>query len=504
MVHTRVLSFLAAMASPAIATLPGLPTFLTETSNAVFPDLKTIAVDIFNHPELALEEHRAHDLITNHFSALGDWAVTPHFHGLDTAFELVFEHRPDDFDGPLETIGFFAEYDALVIGHACGHNHIALVGMTSPLLAAKALIEYDVPGRIKVVGTPDEENGAGKAKLEQAGAFDDADVWMMAHPTATSAIQPMNARLNIFPLFTGGTHQEAVKKAYQAMVVVDELAGSLPGTASTASTILNIGAYAVNVVQSEIGFGIAGVDSATVDSTLSSILDDTFPGVSYTIAEDSDGTAIEVSGPGGHASEATKGALELTIEAFRAFSDDASVSFYLPGNTSFTELEITVDIRTRFTTNLAAIADHISYELGDLWSSLGADLAYPSLEVPPVLGQTMIDLLSSPDYGLTDWKISDFAPASTDASWVQSATVDSETHELLSMKKVVFHPNYRICGTGEGDLCAFNHEPLFREVAGSDYSYTQTEIVARALAQIAVELFSDEQFYDEVTAIVHP
>ena len=54
--------------------------------------------------------------------------------------------------------------------------------------------------------------------------------------------------LNFFPRFSGDTHQEAVRKAYEAMVIVDDLA--LPGTASSASTILNVGVYAVNVAQS--------------------------------------------------------------------------------------------------------------------------------------------------------------------------------------------------------------------------------------------------------------
>jgi hypothetical protein len=490
----------AAMAARATAQLSNLPVFLQQTSDAVFPELKAIAVDIFNHPELGLQEYHAHDLIVGHFNGQDGWVVTPSAHGLDTAFELVFEHRPEDYDGELTTVGFLAEYDALIVGHACGHNHIALNSITAATLAARALVEYNLPGRIKVVGTPDEENGAGKAKLHDAGAFDDAEVWMMAHPTASSAIQPMNARLNFFPRFSGDTHQEAVRKAYDAMVIIDDLA--LPGTASSASTILNVGVYAVNVVQSQISLGVAGVELATVESTVDSILDDTFPGVSYLAREDADGVAVNITGPGGHASESTRGALDLSIETFRALSDDSSVSFYLPDNTTFKELEITVDMRTRYTLDLPAMADTVSDAIGSLASSVTSDLKYPSLEVPRVIGQSFIDLLATSDYGLTDWDFSDFAPASSDASWIQSADVDPDTHEVLSMAKLVFHPNYRICGTGEDDICAFNHEPVFAEVAGSDFSYTQTEIIARAEAHTAIRLLSEESFYDDVTAII--
>lgn len=494
---------LAAAGLADAVNLARLPAYLTKTSAQVFPRLKDIAVEVYHDPELGRDEQHAHDLAVEYFDDAHGWDVTPHAYGLPTAWQAVFEYRPHGFDGELPTVGFMAEYDALVgVGHACGHNHIILNGLAASTLASRALAEYRIPGRIIVVGCPDEENAAGKHDLSIAGAFDDADVWLMAHPTSTSAIQPMNSRLNSFFRFVGETHQEAVKKAYGAMAIVRSLAGSFPGTSSTATNIENIGVYATNVVQSVITLGVAGSTLEAVDDTVSSILDASYPGVAYKVYQDADGVAINFTGPGGHASENNKGALVLSIETFRNLSSDDSITFYLPGNSTGTELDITVDFRTRYTADLPAIAEVASAAIGSLAVSVSSDLKYPSLELPSYFPDRFVSLIASKDYGLTDWIITELAPASTDASWVQKPALDPVTHELLSVGKAVFHANYNICGPNEGDPCAFNHEPEFVEVAGTDFSYAQTEIVARAEAQIAVELLADEKKMAQATVLV--
>jgi len=313
----------------------------------------------------------------------------------------------------------------------------------------------------------------------------------------------MNSRLNSFARFTGKTHQEAVRKAYEAMVIVQGLKGTLPGNASSAASIENVGVYAVNVVQENISLGVAGSDIATVNATVASLLTSNFPKVSYVVKEDSRGVAINITGPGGHASETTQGALDLSVKTFGAFSNNSAITFYLPGNITTKELDITVDMRTRYTHDIPAVAKVVDKAIGSLSRGITHDIKYPALEVTPYLPQAVINLLGTPDYNLTDWKISDFAPASSDASWPQSAVVDPATHELLSAGSVVIHANYRICDPTPGSICAFNHEPLFREVSGTEYSYTQTEIVARALSQIVVELLADEDMYKQATAIIH-
>ncbi len=208
----------------------------------------------------------------------------------------------------MPTIGFLAEYDGLVgIGHACGHNHILLNGILAATLARDAVMKLDIPARIIVQGTPDEENTAGKYALQKAGAFNAADVWLMAHPTNANAIQPMNARLNAVHRFVAAAHQDAVRAAYELLVKVRDLsAGGFPGTSSSATSIEDVGMFASNIVQSQISLGIAGVSLADVNATIASILDKSYPSVTYVVSNDADGVNFTAFGPGGHASESTK------------------------------------------------------------------------------------------------------------------------------------------------------------------------------------------------------
>ncbi len=485
------------------ADLSHLPSFLKQVSSRIWPDLKDISVAIYHDPEVGLDEHQAHDRVVRHFHGLDDWTTKPSAFGMETAFEMSFEHIPTGYSGPVHTIGFLAEYDALVgVGHACGHNHIVLNGMVAALLASHALRHFDVAGRIKLVGCPDEENAAGKYTLNERGAFNSADIWLMAHPTSRSAVQPMNARLNLFATFLGATHEEAVGKAYQAMAMVSHLGGKLPGTASSVAAIENVGVYATNVVQSFISLGVSGMSLQDVNGTVSSILDKTYPGVDYKIFEDKDGVALNITGPGGHGSEASRGPLTLSIEVFRAASSRSGVSFYLPGNTTTTELDVTVDLRSRYTDDLPALAAFVSDSIAHVSDSVSHDIKYPSLEVVPYIPEAFLSIIGSDDYGLTDWNVSDFAPASSDASWLQNPTLDPATRRLTGVDRAVLHANYNICGRGAGDPCAFNHEPEFAVVAGTEFSYAQTEIVARGQAHMAVELLADARKWSEATAIV--
>lgn len=95
-----------------------------------------------------------------------------------TAFKA---EMPGKRPGP--TVALMLEYDALPNGHSCGHNLIA----TSGLLAAAGLakVMQDTPGRVVVVGTPDEERGSlggGKVALLEGGHFDGVDVVLITHP----------------------------------------------------------------------------------------------------------------------------------------------------------------------------------------------------------------------------------------------------------------------------------------------------------------------------------
>ncbi|CAH0020534.1 unnamed protein product [Clonostachys rhizophaga] len=138
------------------------------------------------NPELGYQEHFAHDTITTFLGELQPKVeISKKTYGLETSFEARFGSG-----GRL--VIFCAEYDALPgIGHACGHNLIATSSVAAFLATAHALAQLQIPGRVRLLGTPAEEGGGGKAKLIDAGAFDppeDVAAAIMAHPVGAHQI----------------------------------------------------------------------------------------------------------------------------------------------------------------------------------------------------------------------------------------------------------------------------------------------------------------------------
>jgi amidohydrolase len=147
------------------------------------PELSTVNQHIHANPELAYEEHLAHDIFVSTLEYLG-FAVTPHAYGLPTAFSA-------DYGSGGRLVVFNAEYDALPgIGHACGHNLIASSALAAFLGAAAALKASGQPGRVRLLGTPAEEGGGGKLKLIAAGAYTDAAASLMVHPGPGHKLPP--------------------------------------------------------------------------------------------------------------------------------------------------------------------------------------------------------------------------------------------------------------------------------------------------------------------------
>lgn len=136
-------------------------------------ELLALSRRIHAHPEPAFAEHRASAWCADVLRAHG-YAVTAPAFGLDTAFVASLG------SGPI-TVAIVCEYDALPgLGHACGHNLIAAAGVGAALALGPVADRLGLT--VRVVGTPAEERGAGKALLLDAGAFDGVDAAMMVHP----------------------------------------------------------------------------------------------------------------------------------------------------------------------------------------------------------------------------------------------------------------------------------------------------------------------------------
>lgn len=135
--------------------------------------LVDLSHDLHAHPETAFEEHRSAALVANLLRAAG-FEVREGIWGQETAIEAV--HGSGEM-----TVVVCAEYDALPgLGHACGHNIIASAGAGAAIALARVADELGI--RVKLLGTPAEEMGAGKALMLEAGAWEDATVSLMVHP----------------------------------------------------------------------------------------------------------------------------------------------------------------------------------------------------------------------------------------------------------------------------------------------------------------------------------
>ncbi|MGI9589737.1 MAG: M20 family metallopeptidase [Myxococcota bacterium] len=141
-------------------------------------ELLRISHAIHAKPELAFEEHQAAELLIGALRRCG-LEVTAGAFGLETAFASEFGAE----QGPR--VALLAEYDALPqIGHACGHNLIAVSGVGAGI--ALAALGPRIPGRVRVLGTPAEEHGCGKELMAREGALDGVDAALMMHPSGVN------------------------------------------------------------------------------------------------------------------------------------------------------------------------------------------------------------------------------------------------------------------------------------------------------------------------------
>ncbi|RUS27890.1 hypothetical protein BC938DRAFT_482601 [Jimgerdemannia flammicorona] len=117
----------------------------------ISPALRELSLKIHADPELGNVEYHAHDLLTSYLAGLG-FTVERHAYGMPTAFVAEFAVGTGG-----RRVGFCAEYDALPgLGHACGHNLIAVSGVAAAVAVKTALERDRVQGRIVLFGTPAE------------------------------------------------------------------------------------------------------------------------------------------------------------------------------------------------------------------------------------------------------------------------------------------------------------------------------------------------------------
>lgn len=180
-------------------------------------EMTAMADDIFDHPEIGMEEFHAHKLLTDWLEKEG-FEVEKSVVGIKTAFKAVYRHGEG---GP--NIGLLCEYDALPgIGHACGHH------MQGPsiLAAAKALKDANIkePYTITVYGTPAEESVSGKIRMIQNGCtFEELDVALMMHGGPATQVDVKSLANTKYKVIFHGVSSHAAIKPEKGRSALDGL-----------------------------------------------------------------------------------------------------------------------------------------------------------------------------------------------------------------------------------------------------------------------------------------
>ncbi|KAI7851288.1 hypothetical protein BDC45DRAFT_559516 [Circinella umbellata] len=232
---------------------------ITEAKSVVYAEidristeLRDLSIDLHKNPEVGMQEDHAHEILTNYLEKNG-FTVTRHAFDMKTAFMAKYTN------GSGIRVGFCSEYDALPsLGHACGHNLIAVTGVANAM-AMKALLEKGIAsGTVVLFGTPSEEPLNGKIYMAKKRAFQDhVDVCSMLHPNhgnmtywSGTAIQDVKVEFIGKPSHAGGAPWQGVNAldaVCQAWVSIGLLRQQLLGT-DRVHGIITDGGKAPNII----------------------------------------------------------------------------------------------------------------------------------------------------------------------------------------------------------------------------------------------------------------
>jgi len=239
-------------------------------------DLFEFSRALYDDPELSLEEIRASRRLTEILSR-ENFQVTRGVASLPTSFVAVARGvRP----GP--SVAILAEYDALPdVGHGCGHNLIAGSALGAGMVLGR--LRHQLPGEIRIIGTPAEETVGGKVLMVKEGIFENLDAVMMIHPgTEFRVFTTSLACQSIEVTFEGKTSHavaapdrgvNALDPLVQLYVGVDALRKSLTSEVRIPGVIVEGGKRANLVPELAVGrFSIRARNRNAVEAILDRIV----------------------------------------------------------------------------------------------------------------------------------------------------------------------------------------------------------------------------------------
>jgi aminobenzoyl-glutamate utilization protein B len=158
-------------------------------------ELIKISDAIWAAAETAFEEDQSSKLLADYAEANG-FMVERGVAGMPTAFVA-------SYGSGKPVISVLGEFDALpgisqkaqptkealndgAAGHGCGHNLFGTASLGTAIAVKELIASGKLKGTVKFFGTPSEEKFFGKIWMVQAGLWDDVDVNISWHPSATT------------------------------------------------------------------------------------------------------------------------------------------------------------------------------------------------------------------------------------------------------------------------------------------------------------------------------
>lgn len=193
--------------------------------------LSFLARQIWDRPEIALQERFASGLIADELAAAG-FTVERGVGQLPTAFVASWGRG-------APVIGILGEYDALPglsqrlsaerdaiesggPGHGCGHNLFGVASLGAALALKALMQERGIAGTVRYYGCPAEETLVGKTFMARAGVFDDLDAALAWHPgDVNSAVPASSLAMNSFKVNFHGVASHAAVDPHNGRSALD-------------------------------------------------------------------------------------------------------------------------------------------------------------------------------------------------------------------------------------------------------------------------------------------
>ena len=174
---------------------------------------KTIALSdkVWEYAEIAFEERQSAQYIMQALASEG-FVLKQGVAGLQTGFVASYGRGKP-------VVAILGEFDALTglsqknglvrheplaasdHGHGCGHNLLGAGAFAAVVAVKDYMTQTGLAGTIRYYGCPAEESGSGKAFMARAGLFDDVDLALSWHPSATPSIMNVTSLANYAATF---------------------------------------------------------------------------------------------------------------------------------------------------------------------------------------------------------------------------------------------------------------------------------------------------------------